>query len=93
MNALGRMVAFIPEHEYVEGHGFRVGFVVEGENGYRLSGDWPYTGAVGETMPWFWGHDLTEARRLADEHNQRLGIAPEESQAIIDESIRASLAR
>jgi len=79
----GRMVCFIPGTDHVEGHGFRVAFVVEGEDGYRPTGTWPYTGAVGETLPWFWGPTLAEAEAEAARQNEAMGITPDEAAKIV----------
>ncbi len=87
MNPSARLVAWIPRDAYVEGHGYRVSFVVEGETFHRPTGAWPYTGVAGETMPWFWGHDYDEAVKLADDYNRNLGIAPREAALIVARSM------
>lgn len=72
--ANARAVAFIPDDGFVKGHGWRAAFVVEGEHGYRPTGNWPYHGGVGETLPWFWGMDRAEADRRAVEYNRQRGF-------------------
>ena len=82
-------ICWIPNDgsSFVEGHGFRVAIVVAGDDGYRLTGTWPYTGKPGETMPWFWGPTLAEAERLAKEQNRRIGVTPEEASLVLLRSI------
>lgn len=83
----GRIILYVDESMYVKGHGFRPVFVVEGEDGVRENGTWPYTGGVGQTMPWFFGHDIATARRLVVQHNQRLGVSEEEASLIVSQSM------
>lgn len=83
-----RMFAFIPGTDFVEGQGFRVAFVVEGEDGYRPTGNWPYEARPGQVLPWFWGPTLMDAERAADDYNERRGIPKEEALKIIHESMR-----
>lgn len=78
-----RMILHVDETMYVEGHGFRPVFVVEGEDGYRDNGTWPYEGKNGQTMPWFFGHTIEMARKLVREHNERLGVSEEEAFKIV----------
>jgi len=88
-----RMVCWINPLDRVENYGFRVAFVIEGEDGYRPTGNWPYGGKVGEAMPWFWGPTLAIAEKLADEYNERLGVSKEDASKIIARSISAGLRR
>ncbi len=68
----------------VEGRGYRVAMVTAGEAGYRWTGTWPYTGAVGETLPYFWGPTLEDAKRHAAEQNERrFGVTPEVATIIV----------
>lgn len=83
-----RFCYHIPADAYVEGQGFRVSLVVEGVAGHYPTGDWPYTGGVGQSMPWFWGVTLGEARGLCANYNMRLGL----SEADVSEIISASMA-
>lgn len=78
-----RMVVFPMADEFVEGQGYRIGVATEGESGFRPTGTWPYTGAVGETMPWFWGPTFADAQKACDEYNTRAGISKEEATKII----------
>lgn len=80
---VARMVTYIPIDGYVEGHGWRVSFVVEGEAAHRPTGNWPYSGATGETMPWFWGHDYEKACELSRDYNKRMGIDEETALKIV----------
>lgn len=80
-----RMVAYIPGTDYVEGHGFRVAFVVEGEDGYRPTGQWPCP--PGGQMPWFWGPTLDDANKAAEEYNAERGILKMEAFKIVGQSM------
>lgn len=86
-----RIVAFIPIDGFVEGQGFRVSLVVEGEDGHHPTGNWPYHGRVDETLPWFWGNDYDTAVKLAEEYNAEHGISKEEANKIVLASIEKSL--
>lgn len=78
-----RMVMFVDETMLVEGHGFRPVFVVEGEDGFRENGTWPYEGKVGQVMPWFFGPTIEDARRQCAQMNERLGISEHEAVMIV----------
>lgn len=86
-----RLVYYIPPDSYVEGHGYRVSIVVEGEDGYRPTGNWPYTGAPSQTVPYFWGHDFDHACAIAERENAKLGLTPEDVLSIVSSSIAARL--
>lgn len=86
--APGRIILFVNELMYVKGHGYRPVFVVEGEAGYRDNGTWPYEGKVGQTMPWFFGHTIKQARELVRKHNERLGVDEEEAALIVSQSMQ-----
>lgn len=86
-----RVAYYIPPDGYVEDKGFRVSIVKEGEDGHCPTGTWPYTGAVGETMPYFWGHDYEKACEVAEKQNARMGLDSKAVDAIISSSIRARL--
>ena len=88
-----RIVAFIPADGYIDGPGWRVSLVVEGENGHHPTGTWPYAGGVGESLPWFWGHDYDKAVELARDHNRRQGIEPEEALRIVARSMVGTAVR
>lgn len=87
----GRLVAYIPADAYVEGHGFRVSFVRENEEGHMPTGTWPYQGKVGQRMPWFWGDTLAEAQKAAETYNLQMGIDPKTAHEIVSSSIAAEL--
>ena len=78
-----RTIVFVDETMLVEGEGYRIPLVVEGENGHHPTGTWPYTGAVGETRPWFWGPTIEKAREACERYNERLGVSKEEAHAIV----------
>lgn len=87
-----RMVAWIPDDAFVEGRGWRVSIVIEGEAGHHPTGDWPYEPRG--RLPWFWGRereDLAAARERAYEHNARGGISRADTDAIVLSSIGAQL--
>ncbi len=71
----------------IEGHGYRVAIVIAGEDGYRWTGTYPYSGAVGETMPYFWGPTLKDAQRKADQQNALAGVTAEETAVIVGRSM------
>ena len=69
---------------FVEGRGYRVAVVVAGEDGFHWTGTRPYTGAIGETLPYFWGPTLDDAKRVAATQNERrFGVTPEVATIII----------
>lgn len=77
------MVLHVDETMHVEGHGFRPVFVVDGESGYRMNGDWPYDGKKGSVMPWFFGPTIEDAKRQVVQHNERLGVSEREAIMIV----------
>lgn len=82
-SSVSRVVCFIPEDSFVDGHGYRAAIVVEGERGYSPTGTWPLTGASDEKMPWFFGPTRQDAELAAQEFNDRAGIGPAEAAMII----------
>lgn len=80
-----RLVCVIPLSGYVEDRGWRVAFVTEGEPGYRFTGQWPCP--PGGIVPWFWGHDLKEAQRIAHKTNEEHGIDAKTAALIIAKSM------
>lgn len=86
-----RRIVFIPADGFVEGHGFRVSFVIEGESGHFPTGTWPYTGGAGEQLPWFWGPTFAAASEAADKFNERLGIDAKTASEIVLGSIGKTL--
>ncbi len=86
-----RFCYYIPTDAYIPGHGYRVSIVVEHEAGYRPTGTWPYTGAVGEALPYFWGHDYDDATHEAIAQNARMGLTERETDLIIASSMSAQV--
>lgn len=78
-----RIVAYVGPDTYVEGAGYRVSLVVEGEHGHHPTGTWPYHGGVGETRPWFWGPTLEDAERAAVQYNEQRGISAKDAAVIV----------
>jgi hypothetical protein len=82
-----RVVAWVDPTAFVEGLGYRVSLVVEGDDGHFPTGTWPYTGAPGETQPWFWGPTLKDAERACDEFNAERGISSKEAAIIVAQTM------
>lgn len=88
MNLAGkRFCYYVDETFYVQDHGFRPSIVIEGEKGHYPTGTWPYNGKVGETMPYFWGHDIAGARKACDAANAQLGVSREDALKIVISSM------
>lgn len=85
--AHARIVMHVDETMLVEGHGYRPVMVVEGEEGYRQNGDWPYEGKKGQKMPWFLGPTIEDAKRQCRERNALAGIDEHEAFIIVARSI------
>ncbi|MEQ8461767.1 MAG: hypothetical protein RLO52_34555 [Sandaracinaceae bacterium] len=84
-----RVCFYVPEDGYVEGVGYRVSMVTEGEPGHRPTGDWPVP--AGGVRPYFYGHDLEKARERARRQNARFGLSDDVVAAIVESSIGAQL--
>lgn len=84
---------YIPADGYVEGEGYRVSVVIEGEPGHRPTGSHPYTGHPRETRPYFWGHDYETACEIAREQNKLLGLTEDDVTQIIASSMGAQRGR
>lgn len=82
-----KMVYFVDATAYVEGHGYRVSIVVEGENGHRPTGDDDWQTNPRARMPYFWGPSLADAERAAEEQNERMGISKREAFEIVSASM------
>lgn len=82
-----RIVVFVNE-QCLEEEGYRPRMVVEGESGYRMQGDDDWKTNPMSRKPWFWGHDLALAQKVADDQNARMGLTPEEAARIITASMR-----
>lgn len=91
--AEGRICAYIPLNGFIEGRGYRVSIVEEGVAGHTPTGTWPYEGKPGQQLPWFWGDDYEQAKRLADEYNARLGLTPQDALDIVTSSMAAQSRR
>jgi hypothetical protein len=86
-----RICYYIPEDAFVEGQGYRVSIVTENEPGHAPTGTWPYEGKPGQTLPYFWGNDLSVAREIAHRQNLKLGLTAEDVNKIVTSSIAAQI--
>lgn len=86
-----RCCYYIPADAFIEGHGYRVSVVFEGEAGHSPTGTWPYTGAHGEKLPWFWGQTRTEAEEIAQRENSRMGLSAADVGDIVTSSVVAQV--
>lgn len=84
-----RLCYVILPQEFVPEKGFRACVVIENEPGYRPTGNWPYTGKIGEVLPYFWGLSLDEAERAATVQNERLGLTEKDVAMIIASSMKS----
>jgi hypothetical protein len=66
-------------------HGYVPSMITEGQAGHS-----PMTGNGEHSQPWYWGHDLATARRLAAEQNTKMGLSPSDVNEIVASSFRAS---
>jgi hypothetical protein len=92
-----RMCWYIPRDSFVEGRGYRVAIVTENTAGYALTGTWPYTGAPGESLPYFWGNrgesivdndeNYKDACATAASLNKRQGLSDKDVMKIIASSM------
>lgn len=81
-------VYFVDEMMYVEEKkAFRVAIVIAGEDCYHPTGNWPYHGHVGETMPYFFGPTIEKAREAVEHLNARIGVTPEIANVIVMRSM------
>lgn len=65
--------------------GYRPSIVVEGERGHFPNGG-------GDTEPWYWGHDLAVAQKIARDRNAAMGLSVKDQDRILMSSMRGSLA-
>ena len=65
--ATRRWCYFIPRNGFVQGEGYRVSIVFEGESGHFPTG-------TDTKAPWFWGTSYREAEEFCAEQNQRNGL-------------------
>lgn len=80
-----RKCVVVLDSQYVDGRGFVPSVVVEGEAGHH-----PLTGQGELSEPWYWGHDIAKARKLAADLNAKLGLTEDDAHAIFESSIVAS---
>lgn len=85
MKKESRFITWVDPAWFVEGHGFRVSIVKEGETGHYPTGVWPNDGT--ETMPWFWGPTIEDAEKCAIAYNKKLGVSPIEAEKILLQSM------
>lgn len=76
-NLDGRYMYFVDPGFLVEGKGYRPSIIVEG-----VAGHYP-NGQADGVEPWYWGFDLTVAKEIARQRNERLGLTPEDESAIL----------
>lgn len=67
---------------YDDHHGYIPVAVFEGVSGY-----FPMRGSGAGAVPWYWGHDLDTAERIAAEHNAAMGITPHDAGLIVASSM------
>lgn len=84
-----RACYYIPEDAYVEGRGFRVAVVTEGQPGYQMTGDWPNDGTG--VMPYFWGNEIDRAKEIAAQQNRALGHSDKDVIEIMASSMGAQI--
>ena len=78
---VARTCYYIPSDGYVEGEGWRVAIVIEGQPGYRPTGDWPCSAAA--VRPYFFGHDYQRAQFRVDDVNEWSGLSEADVAAIV----------
>ncbi|MEU1761257.1 hypothetical protein [Micromonospora sp. NPDC005652] len=67
-------------------HGYVPSVVIEGEAGHI-----PLSGQGEGAQPWYWGHDLDKARKIAMDHNARRGLSEDDVREIVASSFAAQL--
>lgn len=83
-----RSVLYVPHDAFIEGYGWRVSLVFEDEAGHYPTGDWPYTGAPGQKMPWFVpGPSYEQAQAQIRKMNEDRNFSPEEVMCVVARSI------
>ena len=60
--------------------------VEEGEEGYKLTGHWPYVAGPGQCRPYFWGPTFENAQAAARQQNEALGLSERDVVKIISSS-------
>lgn len=79
----GKRQCFYIDETMLTEHGYVPSMITENEPGHA-----PMTGGPGGT-PWYWGHDLAAAKKIAAESNARLGISAADALAIVLSSMTA----
>lgn len=69
-------------------HGYIPSMVTEGEPGHALM-----SGNGEHAAPWYWGHDLSNARAIAEKSNKEMGLSPIDVIDILASSHHASQQR
>ncbi len=82
-----RVCYYIPADGYIKERGYRVSVVTENEPGHSPTGNWPYEGKGGQTLPYFWGHDLEEAKAAARYQNAKIGLSERDAFDIVTSSM------
>jgi hypothetical protein len=82
-----RQCLYVFETSYTA-HGYIPSMVTEGKPGHALM-----TGSGEHAAPWYWGHDLAQARAIAEASNTKMGLSPADVIEIVASSHRASQQR
>jgi hypothetical protein len=82
-----RQCLYVFETSYTA-HGYIPSMVTEGKPGHALM-----TGNGEHAAPWYWGHDLAQARAIAEASNAKMGLSPADVIEIVASSHRASQQR
>lgn len=77
----GRFIFYVDETMRTE-HGYRPSVVVEGHAGHFPNGG-------DDVEPWYWGHDLAGAQKIAHDRNAAMGVTPADEVRIIISSMGA----
>ncbi len=73
----GRICLFVDATMLHEG-GYVPSVVREGESGH-----YPLTGAGVGASPWYWGHDLEKAKKIAADYNAQMGLSEDDARDIV----------
>lgn len=88
--AHNRLCYYVPPDGYDEKHGYRVAIVEENEPGYSWTGNIPEGGLQ---APYYWGHNLVEAKKTCRRLNTDMGLSERDVLDIITSSMAASSRR
>lgn len=83
----GRFCYYVGPECLVPGNGYRASVVYENIPGHIPTGDWPYTNARTQKLPYFWGPTFADAKAHCEWVNSRLGLSQDDVLAIIDHSM------